>query len=201
MKQWIIESLQKALNYYLALDPESRQRMHALQGKVITIDLLGLGVSFQLVFDNDQVKLSTSDFVSSATQIKGTPLSLLRMALSQGDRKQFFSDDVSIDGDLDLGQEVIDLFDQLEIDWEEYLSHLTGDVSAHQIGRFARKIKQISERTRSVLLQNVNEYVHEEIDLVPANEAIKDFFSDVDDLRMDVDRMAARIEQLKRSAQ
>jgi ubiquinone biosynthesis protein UbiJ len=201
MKHLITESLQKALNYYLALDPESKQRMHLLQGKVVTIDLLGLGVTLQLVFANDQVKLSMNDFVFADTHIKGTPLSLLRLALAEGDRKQFFSDDVSIEGDLDLGQAIIDLFDQLEIDWEEYLSRFTGDVSAHQVGRWVRELKQMSERTRTVLLQNVNEYVHEEVDLFPANEAIKDFFTDVDDLRMDVDRMAARIEQLKRSAQ
>lgn len=197
----IIDSLQKALNGYLRMDPESKKRLHEMQGKTVMVDLLGLNVAVQLVFHADQIELRKADFQSVDTHIKGTPLSLLHLMLANGDRKQFFSDDVSIEGDLELGQQVIDLFDELEIDWEEYLSHWTGDVTAHQLGRFARKIKDVSQRTHEVLLQNLNEYMHEEVDLFPANEALKDFFKDVDEIRMDVDRIAARVEQLQRSVQ
>jgi ubiquinone biosynthesis protein UbiJ len=200
----ITNYLPSALNRYLALDPESHARLHELKNKIVTIELLVNETplykesitQFQMQFSETGIKLKTAEFSMSDTHIKGTPLSLLRMALTNDDRKKFFSEDVSIEGNLELGQQVIALFDALEIDWEEYLSRWVGDISAHQLTRFARKIKNISKRFQSTLTQNINEYVHEEVDLFPPPEALHDFFHDVDTLRMDADRLEARIQKL-----
>ncbi len=189
--------LQTALNRYLDLDPESKKRLHKLQNKIVTIELLGPGLIFQLSFDEDRVQLNWDNFAKPDTYIKGSPLTLLHLSLTKGDRKQFFSDDVSIEGNLDLGQDVIDLFDHLDIDWEEYLSHCIGDVSAHQVGRFVHGLKKFNQRVYETLSQNVNEYIHEEVMLFPPREALQDFFTEVDELRMDVDRMEAKVMQLK----
>lgn len=197
MKQFLTDILQKALNHYLALDPESKTRLLELEGKIVTLELLGLGLTVQLFFADHKIKISCDELLTPDTYIKGTPLTLLRMTLTEGDRKHFFAEDVSIEGNLDLGQKVIDLFDHIEIDWEEYLSKWVGDVSAHQIGRFAERAISFSKRLHETLLQNVNEYVHEEADLFPSQEASQDFFADVDVLRMDVDRAEARVASLK----
>ena len=198
MKAFFSDKLAAAINHYLALDPESHLRLKALEGKVVTLELLGMGLNLQLIFQAGKVTLRASEFEDACTHIKGTPITLLRMVLTQGDRKHFFADDVTIEGDLEVGQDVIDLFDHIEIDWEEYLSRWMGDMPAHQVGNVVREIKKMSQRTREVLLQNVNEYVHEEKQLVPPTEELKDFFADVDELRMDVDRLEARIQTLKK---
>ncbi len=196
MQHFFINILKKGLNQYLALDPESKNRLAKLQGKVVTIEFLGLNLSLQLIFLQNEIELKTRDFLPPNTHIQGTPLTLLRMTLTGGDRKHFFSDDVTITGDLDLGQQVIDLFDHLDIDIEEYASKWLGDVPAHQVGRIVKNVKKFHERVQEVLLQNVNEYVHEEANLFPTGEELQDFFADVDEIREDVDRMAARIDLL-----
>lgn len=187
--------IEKALNQYLSLDPESPDRLKKLKNKCVTLELLGPNIIFQLVF-NETIHIKFNDFLIPNTTIKGTPLSLLRMTLTE-DRKQFFSDDVSIEGDLELGQQITDLFDQLEIDWEDYLSRFTGDVFAHQVGNIFRRIRQFNFRANETLTRNVNEYVHEEAAWFPTREALSDFFSDIDTLRMDIDRMSAKIAALK----
>ncbi len=201
MKKFFLTSLQTALNHYLALDPESKQRLLVLQGKIATIELLDMGLTLQMIFTDSRIEIKRDEFLKPDTIIKGTPLSLLRMALTEGDRKHFFANNVSIEGNLDLGQHIIDLFDELEIDWEEYASGWMGDVPAHQLGRVARGAKKFVKHVRETLLQNTNEYVHEEVDLFPAREAVQDFFKEVDALRMDVDRAEARIERLTQEAQ
>lgn len=198
MKQLLIDSIQAALNSYLALDPESSRRVHALKDKVVTIELAGAGIVFHLMFANDSIQLKLGGDVSSDTTIKGTPFRMLYMALSGENRQKFFSDDVSISGNLELGQKIIDLFDELDIDFEEHASRLIGDGAAYQLGRISKKIKSIKQYTRRTLTQDVNEYVHEEINLFPASEATRDFFHDVDVLRMDVDRLEARIKNVKK---
>lgn len=196
MKDVIAAIIQKAINRYILLDPESKMRLRALQGNVVTVEFLKIGFIFQLIFLDETIQLKCDDFVKANVHIKGTPLTMAHMILTRGDRKHFFADDVSMEGNLEIGQQILDLFDQLEIDWEEYLSHWVGDVSAHQIGRFVKRVRTLQQRTYDTLLQNVNEFAHEEIDMFPSPEALKDFFNDVDLLRMDVDRMEARIRKV-----
>jgi len=200
MKNKISQLLQDALNSYLALDPETPQRLNALQGKVVTIELLRVGFIFQLIFADDALKLKFDSSMPADTVIKGTPLRLWHMTVMKNNRKAFFSEDVSITGNVELGQQVIDLFDHLEIDWEEYASRWIGDVSAHHLGSISARIKNISEQIQETLAQNVNEYVHEEVNWFPPKEALNDYFHDVDSLRMDVDRLEARVKQLQAAA-
>lgn len=190
--------LETALNRYLALDPESAKRIEALEGKVVTIELLATGVTFQMFFSAGRVVLAWQDFSPADIVIKGTPLNLLHMSLARDARNRFFAEDVIITGNMELARHVLAIFDDLEVDWEEWTSQYLGDVPAHQMGRVVKKIKSIGQTIRESLCRNVNEYVHEEIQLVPANEALQDFFTQVDDFRMDVDRLEARVAQLKK---
>lgn len=204
MKTDLLRLIQKALNTYLALDPETPERLRGLEGKVVTLDFGQFPLQCHLFFSEKGITLQSdwteekaSPAIQADTIIRGTPLRLLQMAWSRDARKQFFADDVSIQGNLELGQQVIDLFDQLEIDWEEIASQWIGDISAHQLGQFSRKLQSWMQHTCNTLLQNVNDYVHEEVDFFPSKFALQDFFAEVDALREDADRLEARLEQLK----
>lgn len=197
MKHAVITMIEKALNRYIHLDPETVTRLKPLAGKIVTIHMRGMGEPVQIIFTRENIAVKNEALLKADTVVSGTPLTLLRMSLTSGDRKSFFGKEVSIEGDLEVGQAVIDLFDELDIDWEEQLSHVTGDVSAHQMGRFVRGIKNGLQRFSDVLLRNINEYSHEEAQCFPTLEALKDFYADVDSLRMDVDRMTVRVKALK----
>jgi len=205
MKDFISKILGTAINRYLALDPESHKRVTRLNEKIITMQLKGIGVDFQLKIQYEKIKIQNLQFNNSYSVylephdvlIKGTPLALLGMSLSKENRKRFFAEDVVIEGNLELGQQIIDLFDELEIDWEELLSNVIGDIPAHQVGKAAKGFKNFTQRFKNVVLQNINEYVHEEALVFPPREALNDFFREVDMLRMDTDRLELKIKHLK----
>ena len=201
MKSAVLAFFQKALQRILSLDSESKNRLAILQGRHIAVELKNLDVTLHCVFINDSVELKSDLLDTPDAFIKGTPLTLMRMALTTGDRKHFFVDDVEIVGNAEIAEQVINLFDQLEIDCEEYASHLIGDVSAHQVGRLLRDAQRFVRHTNKTLSRNINEYIHEEIPLFPSVEAIKDFFHDVDEIRMDVDRLAVKVEHIKKRQQ
>ncbi len=185
--------IENALNQYLALDAASKERLAALENKIVQIELHGVDLSLQLFFQERRIQLHWQSSERADLTISGTPLNLLHMGLVPQQRQRFFAEDVKIEGDLELAQYVLAIFDELEIDWEEISSQYIGDVSAHHLGRFVRGLKKMGQQFQTSFLQNVNEYVHEEINLVPANEALRDFFNEVDDLRMAVDRLEARV--------
>lgn len=191
------KAFEKAINRYLLLDPESAGRLLLLDGKVVTLVLSGMPLTVQLLFINGAIQLKWDDFSTADLTIRGTPLNLLHAGLLRNRRHSFFLDDIVLEGNIDLAQPVLAIFDDLEVDWEEVLSAWTGDVPAYQAGRLLRNVRKIVKRIGKTFSYNVNEYVHEEINLFPPREAIEHFFHDVDDLRMDVDRLSARIKRLE----
>jgi ubiquinone biosynthesis accessory factor UbiJ len=162
MNEKILSIFTKALNAYLDLDPESRQRLANLNTQVITIELLPFHFIFQCKFEENGIYLHQHDLLPAETRITGTPLQLMSVAVMKNDRQRFFAEDVAMEGNAELGHEVIALFDELQIDWEEYLSHLIGDIPAHHTGRVVRGIKSWIKHATDSFVANVDEYVHEE---------------------------------------
>lgn len=198
MKQFLFSSLTKTINHLLSLDSESTARLHKLQGRSIAIELLPFGTFFELSFTEQAINIQPVAHIDNASAtIHGTPLQLISVLLAKSNRQQFFADEIKLTGSAEFAQQVMDLFDGLEIDWEEQLSQFIGDAPAYQTGRFVRGVSHWLHTTQKSLVKNVDEYIHEEAQWLPAREALNDFFHDVDTLRMDTDRIEARIHHLQ----
>jgi ubiquinone biosynthesis protein UbiJ len=85
----------------------------------------------------------------------------------------------------------------MDIDREEQLSRLTGDVIAHQLGNTARRTASALRHGRRTLEQDLGEYLQEELRLLPTRIETENFSTDVSRLVMDTDRLAARIRRLQ----
>ena len=173
MKDWF----ERALNRYLTLDPASKERMLHLQDKIILIELRGTPFCFRITFADGKAHVSRDQLINADITIKGTPLSLLNAGLLPEQRSRFFAEDVMVEGNMELAQNVLAIFDELEIDWEEILSHWIGDPAAYKAGSLIRDVKQFAKRFHRTMTANVNEYIHEEINFFPSKEALSDFFA------------------------
>src|SRR5579885_745642 len=181
--------LSAIINAYLKLDPESQQRLQPLKGKVITIEFLPFHFIFQCAFTEHGVEIHKDASLPTETTIRGTPLQMLGVAVAKDHRHRFFAEDVIIEGNAEFGQQVIALFDEMKIDWQQPLSQFIGDVPTYHISRFIERASQWLQHTENTMAQNVNEYLHEEAEWFPSREALNDFFTDIDTLRMDTDRL------------
>jgi ubiquinone biosynthesis protein UbiJ len=120
------------------------------------------------------------------------------MRSSHASADQLFSGSVEITGDSALAQQFAEALFSLDIDWEEQLSHLTGDVLAHEVGNLGRGLFKWGESVRKTAGLNLKEYLQEELRLLPTREEIEPLLVDIDHLRDDVERLSARIERLQR---
>lgn len=192
----ILASLSKAINAALNLDPESKARIQKLHGKTIQIEFQPLHFIFYCQFNEGSITLANDTTADVTTTIRGTPLQMLGVMLAKQNRQRFFAEDIAMEGDAETGQLVIDLFDHLQIDWEEYLSRLTGDVPAYHAGRMFRKLTAFLTNSNNNLCADISDYLHEEARWLPSREALNDLFTDIDRIRMDTDRMEARVQRL-----
>jgi ubiquinone biosynthesis protein UbiJ len=197
----VLSGLESVINRYLRLDPECGARMATLSGRCIGIELRGLDLQLFIYPGEQGIRLSDQIDGDGEpdTTLHGTPLGMARLGLGKNTEKTLFSGDVSIDGDVETGQAFKAIMDNMDIDWEEQLSKLTGDVIAHQLGRTAKHAGQALRHSRRTLEQDIGEYLQEELRVLPSRIETENFSAAVTRISMDTDRLAARIKRLQTS--
>lgn len=190
----ILAVTETVLNGYINLDPESSKNLEKLAGKVIAVELPFF--KFYYVTSKTHINLVSETHSPADVTLQGSPLDFLRYTASEKDNAAFVTSGIKVTGNTEVAQDFKDLFAKIDIDWEEKLSHVTGDVIAHQIGNFFRAISAWAKQSKETLRQDLSEYVHEEIRLFPAAEELQLFYKDVDHLRDSVERIDVRIKKL-----
>lgn len=190
----ILSGLEAAVNRYLQLDPDIPPRLAALDGKVIAIELDGLGQIIYLSPGADGVRVVERHEGEPSVRVRGTPLALLRQW--RGDTA--IGSAVAIEGDIAVAQALQSMLARADIDWEEQLSKAVGDVAAHRSGNIWRGLRAWGRRASAVLARDGAEFLQQEMRALPPRHAVDRFLSAVDTLREDADRLAARVERLRR---
>ncbi len=192
----ITAAIEAAINQVLALDPDTVARLREINGKVIAIELQGLDVALYLIPSDSGLSVFGHFEGEPDTTLRGTPVGMLRMGLAENASDSFFAGEVEISGDAELGGQFREILDGLDIDWEELLSQITGDVVAHRVGSFVRDAVDWSRKTLNTLGRDGAEYLQEESRDLPTRFEMEEFLAAVDTLRADVDRLEARVERL-----
>ncbi|UCE88534.1 MAG: SCP2 sterol-binding domain-containing protein [Pseudomonadota bacterium] len=193
----IVGALESALNTWLRLDPATPTRLAQFSGKVIAMHLRGLELTLYLLPDSQGVQIQSRHDGEADTTISGTPLGLVDMTLGGQGANTLFKGDVSISGDVELGQAFKQILDDMDIDWEEWLSRLTGDVLAHKLGNLVRGLAEWGLESGKTLGRDISEYLEHEGRFVVTRPALEPFLAAVDTLRDDVERLEARIQRLR----
>ena len=197
IKQYALTALQKATHHALRLDESMPGKLAALNGRVLNIIITPLNLGFYIQFMDEDMIFLDEYFGVVDTTIQSSPLGFIRLSLLPASKvRSLFNDNIRISGDVELGQQVKQIFDDIDIDWEGHLAHFTGDAIAHQLGSFVRKGMAFKQQVSQSMRQNMTGFLQEEYRALPSREEISDFFYDVDELSMDVERLSARINVL-----
>jgi len=197
----LVKPLQIAINRYLAYDPEVPKQLAAMQGKVVELHFLILDLSVYIVINADDLDICDDYTGVVDTTISGSPIALAMMGVQQSSTSSLFSGDVTIDGDLELGTKFQAFLDNIEVDWEEPLSQLSGDVVAQQMGDVLRGVASWLQQSTETNSLNVSEYLREEQAVLPSKYEVERFKRDVDDVRLSVDRLEAKVQRLIKQKQ
>jgi len=183
-------AVEAALNALIARDPESRRRLAALDGKLVALRFSGLDAAAYFFCHADGVEVAGRHDGGVDASIEGAPFSLASMPFS---RRALFTGRVRLGGDVELAKRFHRLLEQIDVDWEEELSQLLGDIAAHQLGKLARDASHWLRRAGDGLRQDLADYLQEEAGQLPPRAEIETFHDAIDELREDCDRLAARL--------
>ncbi len=210
----LIGAMETALNQFIAFDPSLQKKLGTLSGKIIAIELESTPghvlLCLTMLPNENGIELFSQYGESADTTLSGTPMALAKMSLLPklaakfgGDNldcpdtnEVMFSGEVIIRGDIELGQRFRRILDEMDFDWEEHLSRLTGDIIAHKAGNVVRELGQWWQQAVDTLGRDASEFIQQESKLLPEAAELSAFMSEVDTLRGDLDRLGARIQRL-----
>lgn len=186
--------LEQFINRSLRYDPIAQAALVSLSGKKIRVRTTTPDLQFFAILGSDIVLLQDID-EKVDLEIEGPSFGFLRQAFTSGDSIPA-AGPLRLMGDAQLAQSLMQLLQNLDIDWEEALAKRVGDVAAHQIGHTARNLFRWAKKAGRTLLQDVDDYVRVETRAIANRAELDQFSRDVDNIRFDTDRLEARVRAL-----
>ncbi|ACJ19269.1 ubiquinone biosynthesis accessory factor UbiJ [Coxiella burnetii] len=191
-----LSGLEKALNGYIRLDPDTVQQLSNLENKRIKIQISDWNIEFFIIPHKNGVQLSTSTNAEADTIISGSLFGLCRAGCAKGESSALFKNSIEISGDTEVGEKVRSIMANMDIDWEEHLSKMTGDIIAHQIGAGVRRTINFGKSAATLIRENLKDYLQAESQLVPTMDEVNSFIKSVTHLHYAVERAEIRIQRL-----
>lgn len=194
-------TIETAFNTWLKLDAETHgstlTRLQTLQGKLICLHISNPDLRLYFLPTADSVRVTTSYDAEPDVTIHGSALALMRLSAAEDSGKAMLEQGIKLEGDMALGNRFSQILLEIDVDWEELLSRAVGDVLAHQMGQVVRNAKGWLDSSAHAMRLNTQEYLQEEARVLPADAEIRHYLDAVDTLRMDVDRLDARLKRLE----
>lgn len=188
--------LESVLDRAISLDPETRDRLSALEGRAIAMTFKGTGLAMRLVVDDGRLRIGPADSDTSALSLAATPGTLLSLFLRRGDESAMAPGQIDISGDAELARRLEQVATRFAPDIDEAFSRAFGDVIGFQMARqFRHSLTWMQRGARDLATDSVDFLRDESRDLVPRPE-LDDFLDDVDLVRDRADRLEARVRGL-----
>lgn len=189
MLSYLLIPAEKILNGYLNLDPESLQLLEPMIGKVIKLSADSFVMYW--IIQNDRIHLTSTYAGTVNLELSGSIFDLLTSMKHRSNAQR-----LTIRGDFELAEHFSNLFQNLDIDWEEKLSAITGPYTAHGISLFITMVRNHIQSSQTSFKQNLTDYLQEELAVLVTKSELEDFFERIEHLRDDVARLSIRIQRL-----
>jgi ubiquinone biosynthesis protein UbiJ len=183
-------AIEQGIARAIALDDRGAERLAPLGGKLIRLELKGLGIDLYFLGHESGLAVTAEHDSEPDTTISGTPLALLAMAVPDW---RASGSGVRIEGEAGTGQAFEKLIKQLDPDWEAIFVDRFGTVIGHQLWRTLRDAGAGARHVSATAADQAARFLREESGLLVSRQEVDDFVHEVDELREAVDRLEARL--------
>lgn len=192
-------ALETALNHTLSLDPDTQQKLLALNDRRVQLHLRGPELALAVTVENGKLRVGPPD-QDSQLKVAATPGSLLSMMFRR-DADGIAPGKVEIAGDAELARRLEKLASKFAPDFEEAFARTFGDVLGVPLARAVRKGLAHARESGAHFTEDAADWVRDEARIVLAPGEVDNFLDDVDSLRERSERLEARVQRLARRLQ
>lgn len=189
-------ALEAALNRAVALDPDTRDALQGLNGRRIVVALEAPAIALEITVAEGHLHVGPVREDEADLSVRGTVAGLLGQLPFFGREGGAGAGRMRVSGDADLARRLQGLASRFDPDWQQPFAAVFGDVIGVQVAQaIAAGLRQVRV-SGTQLARSAAEYVTEESRDVLGRAELAAFNDDVDVLRDDVERLAARVQRL-----
>lgn len=189
---FLASALEKVVNSALRYDPASKAQIAAIDN-VLAIQSTKPAITLYCVGSEEGIRIMNHCELPITTTLTGSPLSLLNL-LKQP--TSLANSGVELSGSVGLLQQWQDIMQQLDIDYEDAISSVVGDIAGPMLSNALRNGATWVDNQKTESARLLKEYLIEEIKLIPSKAEADDFYTEVNELSLDTDRAEARLNQI-----
>jgi len=194
-----LAALEGALNRALALAPTGSNQLSELEGDVFALECTTPSFIVYLApTDEGRVRFMGVHDGPVTTRVRGGASDFAALATSDDPTATLINSPLELSGDSGPLIRLQQILGQLDLDWEAPLVTALGDVPGHQLAQVLRAGFSWGRETGFSLTRQLDEFIHEEARLSPPRLELEDFYRDVQDLGLQVDRLASRLARARR---
>lgn len=187
--------LELSINKAIARDPVAQRRLGELQGKRLRLLMPFPVINLVVELGSEGINLCDGAAIETVDcEIEGSASELLALIL---DPQLAFEGRVELRGDTLLANQVRQIGQQLDLDWGGLIGDCIGDAPAQVLLNLLNQGRSNLKEASNNLLDDLDNWLHEEIRVQPSRAELEGFYDEVDQLRLDADRLRARIERLE----
>jgi ubiquinone biosynthesis accessory factor UbiJ len=196
-----LATLERAINGALSLDARTQARLAALAGQVLRIEVTVPALEVFVLPGTEGLRLAGYFETRPDCAVSGAASDFVALLAATDKPSALVNGNLRVSGDSSLLLELQAALAELDLDWEQRLASILGEVPAHQLGRAARSSARFGRDARDTLLRHVEEFIHEEARLAPPRLEVEDFFADLRALANRSERLEATTRRLARRVQ
>ena len=191
--QFALASAESAVNRVLKLDSTAQARLASLAGKVIAIACTMPAITVYLIPLENGIQLAKQWHAPADCTLTAPATLLLKLGPSSDKTRVLHHPDVAIDGNSALLMDLADILQNLELDWEYELSRWLGPVPTALLSGHLRSRRDWLAQSAHSLHLNAADYLAEESRALVGRSEADMRFTEIDHLKLDLDRLDARI--------
>src|SRR5665647_1651564 len=185
----------RILNHLIRQNAWARALLLPYAGKTVRFNIVPLTAT--LIVLEDGGLAMAGEATEPDTSVTLPPTAALRLLAGDEAANTL----ITLEGDSELASAISKVLRNMSWEYEEDLSHVIGDIPAHQLAEFGRRVTTESKRQVISLAGMFAEYWQEEQPLIAKKRHVQQFVKDVDTLREDVERLAKYMEKLQAKIQ
>lgn len=193
----LLAGVELGLNRVLQMDSTALPRLARLEGKVIEIDCLSPALKLFILPSDEGLQLA-SQWGEADCTLSAPAGSLLRLALAKDKTAILHRPEVTLSGDSAVLLELAGILQDLELDWEYEISRWLGPVGSQLLAGHLRSRAGWAGDSLDSLRQTLANYLAEESRSLVGEREAQARFDELDDLKLALDRLDARIDRLAR---
>lgn len=190
--------VEKLVNAAISRDTHVAGRLSRFRGKRVEVRTPHGGCN--LLFDAGGIRLSALDAEAlgepADVTVRGAAPQLFKLLTDSG--RPLADREIRVEGDAELLLDLQRALGEIDVRWEDCLGPILGDMLTGGLSSAVADARDLARDAGGNIKRNLENFVRYEAGAMPTPEETELFSTRIDELRLRLDRLQARIENLDR---